>query len=383
MTREEYEKLIKSDYWKGYSYSLIKERNFTCEDCGRQFPNERNKLQVHHLVYRDVNPWSYRPDEVVVLCEECHRKRHGIKNAPQQPIQDSHNGYSSSSSNVSWSEKPFDISSGRYNRNREYYKSYRKGFRFKFRYVLYAILLICILSIEWDNIFKQTATTDKKVVPTTEKIEAHKTTATKTTKKSGGIPSVNQSKENLATQLLNEQAFDDAESIEFEQQELLEQVDESSKEISTIELLESKNHADVVRRAQQAGVSTEGTTLEILERINHADVVKRAQRACVSTEGTTLEILERINHADVVKRAKQVGVSTEGTTLEILERINHADAVKRAKQVGVSTEGTTLEILERINHADVVKRAKQVGVSTEGTTLEILERINRKSIEEK
>ena len=59
MTKEEYERLLKSDYWKGYSYSLIKERNFTCEDCGRRFYGERNKLQVHHLVYRDVNPWSY------------------------------------------------------------------------------------------------------------------------------------------------------------------------------------------------------------------------------------------------------------------------------------------------------------------------------------
>ena len=78
MTREEYERLLQSDYWKGYSYSLIKERNFTCADCGRSFPNERNKLQVHHLVYRDIYPWSYRPEEVVVLCKECHQRRHGI-----------------------------------------------------------------------------------------------------------------------------------------------------------------------------------------------------------------------------------------------------------------------------------------------------------------
>jgi hypothetical protein len=32
--------------------------------------------------------------------------------------------------------------------------------------------------------------------------------------------------------------------------------------------------------------------------------------------------LERINHANVVKQAKEAGVSTEGSTLEILERIN-------------------------------------------------------------
>ena len=78
MTKEEYEKLLQSDYWKGYSYSLIKERNFTCEDCGRSFPNMRNMLQVHHLVYREAKPWSYNPEELIVLCEDCHQKRHGI-----------------------------------------------------------------------------------------------------------------------------------------------------------------------------------------------------------------------------------------------------------------------------------------------------------------
>ena len=83
MTKEEYEVLLKSDYWKGFSYSLIKERNFTCEDCGRSFYNQRNKLQVHHLVYRDINPWSYKPEEMVVLCEECHKRRHGIYTAPE------------------------------------------------------------------------------------------------------------------------------------------------------------------------------------------------------------------------------------------------------------------------------------------------------------
>ena len=76
MTKKEYRDLLKSDYWKGYSYSLIKERNFTCQDCGRQFINQRNKLQVHHLKYRDAKPWSYNPNELVVLCEDCHKKAH-------------------------------------------------------------------------------------------------------------------------------------------------------------------------------------------------------------------------------------------------------------------------------------------------------------------
>ena len=68
---------------------------------------------------------------------------------------------------------------------------------------------------------------------------------------------------------------------------------------------------------------------------------------------TTLDDLERRNHAEVVKEAQRVGVSTEGTTLEILERINHAEVVKEAQRIGVSTEGTTLEIMERINRKEM------------------------------
>ena len=78
MDRAQYSRLLNTEYWKGYSYAIIKERNFTCGDCGRQFYNQRQKLQVHHLVYRDKCPWSYNPEELIVLCEDCHKKRHGI-----------------------------------------------------------------------------------------------------------------------------------------------------------------------------------------------------------------------------------------------------------------------------------------------------------------
>ena len=124
------------------------------------------------------------------------------------------------------------------------------------------------------------------------------------------------------------------------------------------------------------------STLEILEERNHANVVEQAKEAGVSTEGSTLDILERINHANVVEQAKEAGVSTKGSTLDILERINHANVVEQAKEAGVSTKGSTLDILERINHASVIEQAKEMGVSTEGSTLDILERIQRKSLEE-
>ena len=63
---------------------------------------------------------------------------------------------------------------------------------------------------------------------------------------------------------------------------------------------------------------------------------------------STLKLLEEENHADVVKQAKEAGVSTEGSTLDILKRIQHANVVEQAKEAGVSTEGSTLDILKRI-----------------------------------
>ena len=372
MTREEYERLLKSDYWKGYSYSLIKERNFTCEDCGRRFPNERNKLQVHHLVYRDVNPWSYRPDEVIVLCEECHRKRHGIKETTNQNTNDTWSGFAGSSLTDNYSSNDrTNLDGNRINRSYIYTTNRRR--RFKLKYVLFILLLAFVLSYCWNSLSKQKEET--KESRTTEAIG--KTTSQSIT------PSDRKSRRTTHTQSDDEISATSSNKLidENMSNHEIQSNEDNDVELSTLELLERRNHADVVEQARRAGVSTEGTTLEILERINHADVVKQARRAGVSTEGTTLEILERINHADVVKQARRAGVSTEGSTLEILERINHADVVKQAQRAGVSTEGTTLEILERINHADVVKQAQRAGVSTEGTTLEILERINRKELE--
>ena len=132
-------------------------------------------------------------------------------------------------------------------------------------------------------------------------------------------------------------------------------------------------------------VPTSNSTATQTTKTTSSNLPSRSEEKASTSEDysgmSTIEIIERRNHMEVVKRAQRAGVSTEGTTLEIIERINHAEVVKQAQRAGVSTEGTTLEIIERINHADVVKQAQRAGVSTEGTTVEIIERINRKSLE--
>ena len=353
MSKEEYERLLKSDYWKGYSYSLIKERNFTCEDCGRSFYNERNKLQVHHLVYRDVNPWSYSPEEVIVLCEDCHKKRHGIPTESaestsysQKPEGDYNKNYSSKTDT-----QAENVFSSRIPDNNRYphpiVPDRPQGFQFK--YVIYGILLFLVFMIGRDLLFKHssennivTSDDQKELVvensqptPTSpaeeKKSDSHRqTTAKKEARRIDNISPTPSVDEDIIP--VNEELSSDANTAQVEMSKA-EHVDEPSpkaadRELSTSEILERRTHANVVKQAQRAGVSTEGTTSEILERITHANVVKQAQRAGVSTEGTTSEILERITHANVVKQAQRAGVSTEGTTSEILERITKKNLEK-------------------------------------------------------
>ena len=81
MTKEEYKSLLNSDYWRGYSYAIVKERDWTCEVCGKKFKYQRNMLNVHHLTYHNDNkPWQYDKEELLLLCKDCHAKIHGKLN---------------------------------------------------------------------------------------------------------------------------------------------------------------------------------------------------------------------------------------------------------------------------------------------------------------
>lgn len=299
MTKEEYERLLKSDYWKGYSYSLIKERNFTCEDCGRSFLNERNKLQVHHLVYRDVNPWSYRPEEVIVLCEDCHKKRHGIPTESekstiysQKYCGEYNKNYSSTTDTKA--ENVFTSKTPEYNRN-----PYRIGTEqsrgFKFKYVIYGILLFLCVMIGRDIFFKHSSesnskTSDErkefvvensKTTPSSfveeKKSDSYRQTVTKKdTKPVDDIASTNSADVNVIP--VNEEPITANNTVQAESSTNEYIIKSSSKgadrELSTLEMLERKNHAEVVKRAQRAGVSTEGSTLDILERMNRKEMEK-------------------------------------------------------------------------------------------------------------
>lgn len=354
--KEEYKKLLQSDYWKGYSYSLIKERDFTCEDCGRRFYNERNKLQVHHLVYRDVYPWSYNPDEVIVLCEDCHKKRHGVFTESDQtvsytqtPLGEYNKDYSSStgrSATNPYSSQDFGPTE---DASRLPYPIEPEPRRFKFKYILYGLLLLLFVMIGRDIFTKQEPLSGNR--PSYKSME-HPTGENETAiEVQASEKNTDASVSRKAQRVLSPVA--NSPSVTSDEVDLPMAKDERTATI--VPKQKKRTESAHNETADKEDIGRELSTLEILERRNHTDVVKRAQRAGVSTEGTTIEILERINHADVVKRAQRAGVSTEGSTIDILERINHADVVKRAKRIGVGTEGSTIDILERINRKEMEK----------------------------
>lgn len=285
MTKDEYEKLLKSDYWKGYSYSLIKERNFTCEDCGRHFPNERNKLQVHHLVYRDTNPWSYKPEELIVLCEDCHKRRHGI-------ISEQNGEYESECPNSQ--------------NTREWVKSPER--RFKKSYLAYILLILFFIWIGLGHSYKN---------ETKEKID-NVQNVNKDIVKDYDINSIIRSSSEISSQKKDKQIIQDKESDN----------DANGDENSFHNPIESSGEYQDNKASHYSGKIAPKSKSYILDENTHASVVKQAKQAGVSSEGSTSEILDRITHASVVKQAKQIGVSTEGSTSEILDRITRKQMEK-------------------------------------------------------
>ena len=69
-----YNEQLKNEKWKAFRNFIFVVRGYKCEMCGAT-----QKLQVHHPNYiKGRKAWEYTCNEVIVLCEQCHRKAHGL-----------------------------------------------------------------------------------------------------------------------------------------------------------------------------------------------------------------------------------------------------------------------------------------------------------------
>ena len=325
MTKEEYEKLLKSDYWKGYSYSLIKERNFKCEDCGIFFHNERHKLQVHHLVYRDANPWSYKPEELVVLCEKCHKKRHGIIDDIEivpstHNISESTNEYTKTYSYSPENKNANSTNKGKVCKNPHFFK-FRKTLTNK---SITAILFICITLYIFINISTQSENTDDNF---------HQNKQIVTEENKNPVIKNHTPQQNNKSTTYNSKKSTTPITKNYNSNRSINTPETGQNDIPTKEALQTMHH----------------TTNETVFPAKHNI---KEKTTCISNANTNTHIITE----NTSNSARQSKANTEGSTTDILERINRKHIEERAKEEGVSTEGSTTDILERINRKHIEKR---------------------------
>jgi len=68
-----YDDYLASSYWQETRKRKLELTGFVCQECGKT----DTVLHVHHLTYERL---GYELDtDLIVLCESCHRRKHGIK----------------------------------------------------------------------------------------------------------------------------------------------------------------------------------------------------------------------------------------------------------------------------------------------------------------
>lgn len=72
-----YEELLTRQEWYNFRSKVINDRGYICEFC-----KKKHNLQIHHKLYykkpdkEKIEPWLYNMDEVLLLCDNCHKSIH-------------------------------------------------------------------------------------------------------------------------------------------------------------------------------------------------------------------------------------------------------------------------------------------------------------------
>lgn len=72
-----YNELLTKQEWYDFRNKVINDRGYICEFC-----KKKHNLQIHHKLYykkpdkEKIEPWLYNIDEVLLLCDNCHKSIH-------------------------------------------------------------------------------------------------------------------------------------------------------------------------------------------------------------------------------------------------------------------------------------------------------------------
>lgn len=69
-----YSEKLRSVEWQKKRLEIMQRDEWKCTKC-----NAATFLNVHHTEYiKGFNPWEYEDSCLITLCEECHKKEHGL-----------------------------------------------------------------------------------------------------------------------------------------------------------------------------------------------------------------------------------------------------------------------------------------------------------------
>ncbi len=71
----QYQEQLKDEKWLAFRQFIFAVRGRICEACGLT-----HSLQIHHLRYKKgAKAWEYTCNDVMVVCDKCHKKIHNLK----------------------------------------------------------------------------------------------------------------------------------------------------------------------------------------------------------------------------------------------------------------------------------------------------------------
>jgi len=67
-----YSDKLKDPRWQKKRLSILERDDWTCQYC----EDNESTLHVHHLNYATEDPWDEENNNLVTICESCHKKEH-------------------------------------------------------------------------------------------------------------------------------------------------------------------------------------------------------------------------------------------------------------------------------------------------------------------
>jgi 5-methylcytosine-specific restriction endonuclease McrA len=71
LKKKNYKLFLKSKYWKEVRLVVYKRDNYKCVYCG-----SKEKIQAHHLTYKNHYKEHKNLQDLITLCEKCHKSEH-------------------------------------------------------------------------------------------------------------------------------------------------------------------------------------------------------------------------------------------------------------------------------------------------------------------